>query len=50
VLDQHPRNRRSVGPTCGGKAREQHLLLNPKVKLALAPPEVEERSMGLVGA
>jgi hypothetical protein len=50
VLDQHPRDRRCVGPTCGGKAREQHLLLDPKVKLALAPPELEERGLGLAGA
>jgi hypothetical protein len=49
VLDQHPRDRRSVGPTRDGEAREQHLLLDAKVKLAPAPPELEERGLGLAG-
>jgi hypothetical protein len=39
VLNQHPGNRRHVGPTRRGKARQQHLLFDAEMLLALLLPE-----------
>ncbi|MEP6953819.1 MAG: hypothetical protein ABI950_07145, partial [Solirubrobacteraceae bacterium] len=42
VLDQHPDDRRLVGPTVPGVGRQQDVLLQAEVRLAVGVPERKE--------
>jgi hypothetical protein len=49
VFDQHSGNRRSLRPTRGGEARQEHLLFEAEVKLALIAPKLKEGGLRLAG-